>query len=54
MNTARLMIQIDLGSSPISGSLLDMAGVAHPFSGWMQLASVLHEVISAANEFVLQ
>jgi hypothetical protein len=48
MKRARMVIEIQLGSTPIGGSLFDCAEVAHGFSGWMEFASVLQAAIDAA------
>jgi hypothetical protein len=44
-----MVIEIELGSMPIGGTLYDSVGIAHPFSGWMEIASVLQAAIEAAQ-----
>jgi hypothetical protein len=49
MARARMVIEIELGSTPIGGSLYDCHGLAHAFLGWMEFASVLQAAIEMAN-----
>ena len=44
-----MVIEVDLGSTPIGGSLFDCQGEAHTFCGWMDLASVFQEAIEIAG-----
>jgi hypothetical protein len=53
MEQARMIIEIELQSAPIWGSLYDSYGIAHEFLGWMELASLLQAAIESANESVL-
>ena len=39
--TAHLRLAIDVDSDPISGSICNGTGRAQPFSGWIELASVI-------------
>lgn len=45
-----MVIEIELGSTPIGGSLYDCHGVAHAFFGWMELASMIQAAIENAND----
>ena len=38
---AQLTLDLKLDSEPIEGSLVDSAGVILPFSGWIELVSLL-------------
>jgi hypothetical protein len=49
LNRTRMVIEIELGSTPIGGSLYDCRGEAHSFCGWMNLASVLQGAIQTAS-----
>jgi hypothetical protein len=40
-SSARLVLEIELGREPISGSLIDSGGVLRAYHGWMELASLL-------------
>jgi hypothetical protein len=50
MERARMTIEIEFGSTPITGSLYDSQGVAHAFCGWMNFASLLQAAIEQANK----
>jgi hypothetical protein len=48
MEQARMVIELEIGTTPIGGALYDSRGVPHAFIGWMELASVLHAAIESA------
>ena len=48
--TAHLELAIDVDSEPISGSVSNGAHRSQPFSGWMELFSLLEATIRTACE----
>jgi hypothetical protein len=50
MERTKMVIEIELRSTPLSGWLYDCEGVAHHFWGWMHFASLLQAAIETNNE----
>ena len=46
---AHVMIEVDLSTQPIEGSLRADDGVARPFAGYMQLVTALEAALSASR-----
>jgi len=44
-----MILEIDPGSNPISGSVGDERGTT-PFSGWLELAAALQAAFDSADE----
>jgi hypothetical protein len=45
----QLVLELDTGSTPMSGCLQDPHGRSVEFSGWLGLAAALEEVLRATN-----
>jgi hypothetical protein len=44
-----LTLRIEPGSEPIAGRITGESGRTHEFSGWMDLARVIDEVLATAS-----
>jgi hypothetical protein len=45
----RVALELDTASSPISGRLLNVAGVSHDFHGWLGLMAAVDAERARAN-----